>query len=91
MKNSIKKREYKHKQWFTATIQDVECIGRVSINDGGRIFLVYENKMNGLSANDRLGFTYSWTIESGDYRDLAYNDVRDLKLFSRKPRVSYKK
>jgi hypothetical protein len=91
MKKTIKKSSYRHGQWFRATIQGGECVGRISINsdknDG--VFLCQDIE-DGYSADYKLGFLFSWTIGKGSSQDLKNHEVTNLKLLSRKP-ASFKK
>ena len=88
MKKTVKKTDFKHKQWFRADIDGEECIGRVSIGNDGRIYLC-QNTMDGSTAPDKLGFDYSWCVFKGSARSLKDHNVANLILLSRKP-VSFK-
>ena len=83
MKKVIKKSKYTHKQWFRATINGDECVGRVSV-EGNTIYLC-QDVHDGSNADDKLGFTYSWQVGNGNDDLLKLNDVANLQLLSRKP------
>jgi hypothetical protein len=93
MKKTIKKTAkssiYKHGQWFRAKIQNEECVGRVSINDRGRVYLCQDD-VSGATTSERFGFENSWCVESGSKSELSFNDVENLRLLSRKP-ASFKR
>jgi len=88
LSKTVGKRTYKHGQWFRATINGEKCVGRVSINNSGAVYLCQE-MADGSSAPDKLGFSFSWAVGTGSDPKLKYHDVRDLVLLSRKP-ASYK-
>jgi hypothetical protein len=83
LSRTVGKRTYKHGQWFRATINGEECIGRISINSGN-VFLCQEVH-DGSKAPDKLGFLFSWTVGSGSDSGLKGHEVTNLKLLSRKP------
>lgn len=81
----MNKSKYKHGQWFKALIKGVSCVGRISINKNGDIFLC-QNKQNGMQANNKLGFKYSWCINSGTDESLSLNEIILLELSSTEPK-----
>jgi hypothetical protein len=83
MKKTVKKSDYRHKQWFRANINGDDCIGRVSM-EGDEIYLC-QYEQDGASADDKLGFPYSWQVGRGSEDELRMSDVENLKLLSRKP------
>lgn len=85
MKKTVKKSDYKHKQWFRAIISGEECVGRVSIcKESGNIYLC-QNEQDGSEAPDKLGYSSSWVIDDGTSSRLKMHDVEDLILLPRKP------
>lgn len=81
----MNKSKYKHGQWFKAVIKGVSCVGKVSINKNGYIYLC-QDKQDGLKTNNTLSFKYSWGINSGTDECLDVNGVTLLKLSSTKPK-----
>lgn len=52
--------DFKHGQKFTATIDGVECEGRVSIEDG-RIYFC-QNEERGTNCRNKFGYKYSYIV-----------------------------
>lgn len=74
MKNLL----YKQGQEFTATIESIECEGKIQIQ--GDIIYLCQNKREGDSCKDKLGYSYSWNVREGSEADLKNNDVKNLKI-----------
>ena len=73
----VKRQLFRHGQWFKATIDGVDCVGKVSINDSGKVFFCQNHsELNGSDASNKLGFYHSWVLD---------DNVKKLKLLSRKP------
>lgn len=83
----FKKSDFRHGQWFKATIAGVNCVGKVAI-EGKNIYLCQDSK-DGFDVDDKLGFRYSWIITNfgdGKLNLSSLNvDVTNLTLLSRKP------
>ena len=46
---------------FHGVISDIECCGKISIDDTGRVFFCTDDyRLDGLGCINRHGFTYSW-------------------------------
>lgn len=66
---------FKHNQKVTCTIQGVKIRdARISINEDGRVYIC-QNIKNGGEAEDKLGYNFSWRINS----DFTGHDVDNLK------------
>jgi len=84
MKKTVKKTDFKHGQWFKANVNGEDCVGKVSIDEHGVIYLC-QNEAAGKSTPNKLGFNHSWCVDGGSANNLKTHDVLDLVLLSRKP------
>lgn len=70
---------YTHGQKVMCEIEGVKITdARISINENGRIFIC-QNEMNGLDADNKLGYKYSHCIFEGTERQLFNNFVTNLR------------
>jgi hypothetical protein len=84
--------DFKHGQRFQAWIHGELCDGKVCVEPSG-IYLC-QNRVQGLPADDRLGYRYSWTLTSEHLQNLLgirswakdIHHVKDLTLFSDEPK-----
>lgn len=67
-----------HGDKFFAIIIGTPCVGHVSKNKDGNLYLC-QNTCNGDPADDLLGYQYSWYISNGSDADLSESEVRDLR------------
>lgn len=65
-------------RFFSAKIQGDKVIGRIRV-ECGRVFLC-QNKKDGASCEERLGYKYSWVVGDGSEEKLAGNNVSCFKL-----------
>lgn len=63
---------------FKAKIQGVECEGRIQKEDG--CIYLCQNKADGGTCYDKLGFDYSWTIKDGSLTALLNEEVEIISL-----------
>ena len=68
---------------FRAYIYNALCEGKIQI-EGRRVYLC-QNIMEGKNCDNRLGYTYSWSVRSGSEHDLSENGVYDFKLLDEEP------
>ena len=65
---------------FTCRINDWNCVGEITVEDG-MVFLC-QDLAAGHNCSNKRGYKYSWVVGSGTDRDLTGNSVTDLKLIS---------
>ena len=65
---------------FTAMINDQECNGKIQV-ENDRVYLC-QNNMDGNTCIDKLGFEYSWNVDSGTPSELEHNDITNLVIGS---------
>ena len=70
---------------FRAYIDNTLCEGKIQI-EGSRVYLC-QNIMVGKNCDNRLGYTYSWSVRSGSEHDLSESDVYDFKLLDEEPKI----
>lgn len=74
-------KELKHGMFYKCLIADVHCIGRISINPNGEVYLC-QNKKNGYDAQEDFGFHHGWCINPFDDNE-KYNTLDEaLKAYS---------
>lgn len=65
-------------RFFSAKIQDDKVTGRIRV-ENERVYLC-QDKKNGASCEDKLGYKYSWIVDDGSEEKLASNNVSCFKL-----------
>ena len=63
-----------HTQPYKCKIEGKPCKGRVSVNDNKEVYLC-QNEIDGIKANNNLGYKYSWNIQHGDEPFADFKDV----------------
>lgn len=61
---------------FKCKISDTEVTGRIQVEDNS-IYLC-QNEKNGFRCSNKLGYLYSWSVESGSDSDLFNNGITDF-------------
>jgi hypothetical protein len=75
----------KIKRIFMSTIVEI-LDAKLHYEDGQ--WFICQNRMNGMSCINRLGYEYSWAINTGTEKDLKKNNIIEIKLnFSLKNRI----
>lgn len=70
---------------FTATISDHKTEGKITV-EKERVYLC-QNAIMGDACMDRKGYSYSWTVLTGDESDLRATSVADFALFDDTPQT----
>jgi hypothetical protein len=65
---------------FTCRIDDWDCVGEITVEDG--VVFLCQDLADGHDCSNKRGYKYSWAIGSGTDRELTGNSVTDLKLIS---------
>lgn len=63
---------------FSAKINGDKVTGRIRVEDGS-VYLC-QNKRDGSSCDDKLGYKYSWIVDDGSEEKLSNNNVSCFKL-----------
>jgi hypothetical protein len=63
---------------FTAKIEQTEVTGKIQFEDG-RYFLC-QNKKDGTDCKNKLGYKYSWVVNSGTSDNLKFHEVTNLQI-----------
>lgn len=61
---------------FKCIIYDTEVNGHIQVEDD-TIYLC-QNERAGSECSDKLGYLFSWSVESGSYSDLVKNNVENF-------------
>lgn len=61
---------------FKCKISDTEVTGRIQVEDNS-IYLC-QNEKNGFRCSNKLGYLYSWSVESGSDSELFNNGITDF-------------
>ena len=70
--------------WFSAKKDGVKFEGKIQ-KDRGRIYLC-QNEFDGADCNDKLGFAFSWSIDSGEESDMIYEGIGELTFLTKEPK-----
>lgn len=63
---------------FKAIIRTTPVEGRIQLEDGK--YYLCQNERAGASCSDKLGYKFSWSVESGSVKHLLGNGVENLKV-----------
>jgi hypothetical protein len=63
---------------FTANIDGTEVTGKIQVENGK--YYLCQNKNNGCSCGNKLGYKYSWAVGPGTASELKSQDVSNIKI-----------
>lgn len=76
----LKKNKVKHGDSFTGKIKRVNCRGKISISELGRVyFCTNDYILDGIDADDKLEYSYSWAMDDS-VEEIRVNGENALKL-----------
>lgn len=76
----LKKNKVKHGDSFTGKIKGINCRGKISISELGRVyFCTNDYILDGIDADDKFEYDYSWAMDH-DVEEIRVNGKNVLKL-----------
>lgn len=63
---------------FKAIIGTTPVEGKIQLENGK--YYLCQNKRDGARCSDKLGYKFSWSVESGSVKHLLGNEVKNLKV-----------